>query len=143
MEMKDLELLVVYKMEDPLKKELECAPSAYRKRVLFNRPTRKYNNKYFLTIADKNDFISIQAHPYAQMGQLHALSFMFRHRDHSYRLAYKRLAHGERFNAAERVVYLRQGYVKDEKGMLHAAPARVNGAKEIFGEGNALIMHES
>lgn len=54
-------------MVDPLKKDLETAPVAYRKKVLFNRATRKYGNKYFRTLADASEFVSIQAHPYAKL----------------------------------------------------------------------------
>ena len=66
--MKDLELLVVYDMQDPIKKELECAPAVYRKKILFNRPTRKFNNKYFFTLSGPAQFITITAHPYKQIG---------------------------------------------------------------------------
>lgn len=77
-------------MVDPLKKDLETAPVAYRKKVLFNRATRKYGNKYFRTLADTSEFISIQAHPYAKLPSPELtppnLSFLYRHRDANYRL---------------------------------------------------------
>jgi hypothetical protein len=113
-DMKDLELLVVYDMQDPIKRELECAPAAYRKRVLFNRPTRKLNNKYFFTLNDPAHFITIAAHPFTQAAkQLFDLAFMHRLKDHNYKLQHKKLVEGEKFNAAERTVYLREGYLRD------------------------------
>lgn len=113
-ELKDLEILVVYDMVDPIKKELESAPAAYRKRILFNRPTRKLNNKYFCTLTDPAHFLTLQAHPYAKPNpHPFQLSFLFRERDDNYRLNHLRLFHGQRFNAAERTVYLREGYLRD------------------------------
>jgi hypothetical protein len=108
-ELKDLELLIVYDMQDPIKKELESSPAAYRKRVLFNRATRKYNNKYFYTVSDRSEIITIEAHPYARLPakDLVNLSFLFRLGDHNYRLQQRRLTHGEKFNAAHRVIYVR------------------------------------
>jgi hypothetical protein len=133
-QLKDLELLVVYDMVDPIKKELETAPAVYRKRVLFNRPTRKLNNKYFLTLTDPAHFLTLHAHPYAKPHQ-HPLqlSFLFRERDRNYRLNHIRLVHGQRFNAAERTVYLREGYLRDQEEKIFSSPATIVGSKELFG----------
>lgn len=62
--LKDLDLLILYDIEEVIKKELETSPEAYRKKIIYNRVTRKYNNKYFYTLGSKNDYFTVKAHPY-------------------------------------------------------------------------------
>lgn len=108
--------------------------------------TRKYNNKYFYTIASKNDFFTVKAHPY-KSEQLKSSSFdlffLYKQNDPNYCLSYKEISAGEKFNASERVIYVRQGYVKDDKGILYGFGSCVSQAKEIIGVGNAFIMYET
>jgi hypothetical protein len=145
LELKDMELLVLSEMEASLKKELECCPEAYRKKIVYNRVSRKYNNKYFYTIGGPSEFIAVKAHHYKSeqlRDAVQDLSFLYKEKDPNYRLACKDLQPQEKFNASERVVYVRKGYVQDEQGRLHGPNARVSGVKDLTGVSNALLMHE-
>lgn len=60
-QLKDLELLIVYEMAEGVKKDLQDIPEVYRKKVVYNRTERKYNNKYFWTLTQASPMISIRA----------------------------------------------------------------------------------
>jgi len=59
--LKDLEYLIVYEMAEKVKKDLQGIPEIYRKKVIYNRLERKYQNKYFYTLTQEKPIISIQA----------------------------------------------------------------------------------
>lgn len=101
--LKDLDLLILYDIEEVIKKELETSPEAYRKKIIYNRVTRKYNNKYFYTVGSKNDFFTVKAHPYKSeqlKSSLLDLSFLYKQKDPNYCLSFKDISAGEKLNAS-------------------------------------------
>lgn len=112
----ELEYFIAYGIEAEVKKHLEKVPEVYRKKVIFNRVDKKYNHKYFVTLNPNAELLTVTAHPHVQ-GQLlkrrPSLAFQFREKDLNGCLSAKALKDKEVFNANWRIVYVRQGYVRD------------------------------
>jgi hypothetical protein len=104
---------------------------------------RKYNNKYFVSLSPQESLLLIMAHPHLQNRLFTPpleLSFRFRNNDPNRRLLQKHLANGEEFNAAERAVYVRRGYIQTLGSDLFGQNSQVENAVSVRGVGRSSIM---